>query len=289
MKKRYYFDYNIYEKIRKEEVMISNEFLKSNDVFLSVSHIEEYYKAYKNDLNGENQDKLQKLKLIMTEVSKNGVILNPQKNGRIIAKSQRFDECLNIVQKYDTREVIEKQGERINKRERCEVQALRQHDDTTLHNSSLNKVDIWEREEVIKGIDDFTSFYQEYIELSVKTLLPIYSFCGTINAIPKLPEDFKLHKFCFKNMMPDFSLLECVIEYLSGLLGKCGYCRDKEVRKTKSGIHDVTHSIYATYCNYLITDDANFRKRTDAIYYYLGVDTEVLSLDNFVSNLKLSK
>ena len=52
------------------------------------------------------------------------------------------------------------------------------------------------------------------------------------------------------------------------------------MRKTISGIHDVSHSIYATYCNYFVTLDTNFRKRVEAIYYYLGLETKVRSFDD---------
>lgn len=99
---------------------------------------------------------------------------------------------------------------------------------------------------------------------------------------PILPENFKLCKDCFKSAIPTFSLLECVMEYLHCALGRCGYHRDKELGKAISGIHDVTHSIYATYCNYFVTLDNNFRERTDAIYFYLGLNTELLTFQKLM-------
>lgn len=72
------------------------------------------------------------------------------------------------------------------------------------------------------------------------------------------------------------------MEYLHKVLSRCGFHRDKDVRKTISGIHDVSHSIYATYCNYFVSLDANFRKRVEAVYYYLGFDIDVLSFDDLM-------
>ena len=286
-KKRCYFDYNIYEKIRKDGSELTNTFFDNYDIFLSVAHIEEYYKAYKNDVNNENKENLQKLKNIMVNNSKNRIILNPQKKGRIIAKSQTFDECFNIIQKYDTRKVIDEHGERLNRYQNKRIKELRENDKEAMHNSALDKEKIWDRPEVVKGIEDFQKFYQDYFNQSVNSLLPVYGYYGTAKTITELPRDFTLKKFCFKNTIPEFKLLECVVEYLHKHLEECGYFRDKELRKTKSGIHDVSHSIYATYCNYFVTQDSYFRKRTEAIYYFLGIDTEVLSLDDFCGILPM--
>lgn len=277
--KRYYFDYNIYEKISNDDISINSEFLQYNNIFLSVAHIEEYYKAYKNDVKDLNKDSLKKLKNIMTEISKKGIILNPAKNSRIRAKNETFDECYNIVQKYDTRYIIENDGKEIHRLEKCFVENLRREDSMAKYNSTLDKTEIWKRPEVLKGISEFGEFYQIYISQSIKKLIPIYGVNGAKMTTSDLPKDFKLSQDCFKNNIPNFHLLECVMEYLHKVLNECGYHRDTEIKKTISGIHDVSHSIYATYCNYFVTLDNKFRKRTEAIYYYLGLKTELLSFD----------
>lgn len=277
---RYYFDYNIYEKILKEDIKINSEFLQYNNIYLSVAHIEEYYKAYKNDVKHLNNDSLIKLRRIMTDISKKEIILNPSKNSRILAKRETFNECYDIVKKYDTRDIIEKDGEVNNRLEKSVVEKLRKEDEMAKFNSTLDKTKIWERPEVLKGISEFGEFYQVYNLLSINRLTPIYGVNGAKLAVSGLPKGFELCKDCFKNNIPNFHLLECVIEYLHKVLNKCGYHRDKEIRKTISGIHDVTHSIYATYCNYFVTLDTNFMKRVEAIYYYLGLETTLLSFDD---------
>jgi len=277
---RYYFDYNIYEKISKENMRIDSEFLQHNNIFLSVAHIEEYYKAYKNDVENLNRVSLENLKNIMIEISKKRIILNPTKNSRIHAKSETFDECYGIIEKYDTRDIVENDGQEINKLEKIVVDSLREEDSIAKYNSTLGKEEIWERPEVINGISEFSGFYNIYNSICFDRLVSVYGVNGAKKGITVLPKDFKLCKDCFKNYVPNFHLLEMVIEYLHKILNRCGFHRDKEVRKTISGIHDVSHSIYATYCNYFVTLDINFRKRVEAIYYYLGLETEVRSFDD---------
>lgn len=285
-KERYYFDYNIYERINKEDIKIDDNFYINNNLFLSVAHIEEYYKACKNDVDNLNKDSLESLKNLMIGMSKKSIILNPARNSRIHAKYEMFDECYDIIQKNDTRKIVENDGRIINKHEKCIVESLREEDEKAKFNSTLDKKEIWERPEVLNGISEFDDFYKNYNSLCFKRLLPIYGIDGARKGISDLPKEFKLGKDCFKNVTPDFHLLECVMEYLHKVLSKCGFHRDNEIKKTISGIHDISHSIYATYCNYFVSLDYKFRKRVEAVYYYLGFDIDVLSLDELIKKYK---
>lgn len=282
----YYFDYNIYQKLFKEDIKIDDDFFVNNNIFLSVAHIEEYYKACKNDVDNLNKDSLENLKNLMIEISKKGIILNPAINSRINAKNETFDECYYIIQKYDTRDIVENDGKIINELENFIVKNLIEEDNMAKFNSTLDKKEIWKRPEVLEGILEFDKFYKKYILSSFIDLSSIYGMNGARKAISDLPQDFKLCKDCFKNVTPSFHLLECVVEYLHKVLSRCGFHRDKDVRKTISGIHDTSHSIYATYCNYFVSLDANFRKRVEALYYYLGFEIDVLSLDDLIERIK---
>ena len=46
--------------------------------------------------------------------------------------------------------------------------------------------------------------------------------------------------------------------------------------------------IYSTYCNYFVTDDRNLIPRAKAIFYYLKIPTEVLTLDEFLEKMEPS-
>lgn len=277
---RYYFDYNIFEEISKKKLIVNKEFIKNNDIFLSVAHIEEYYKAYKNDKKNKYTANLNELKSLMLDISKKGVILQPHKRRGVWAKRDTFNARYEIIKKFDTRDAVEKNGKEINSLEKKANTNLREHDKMVQYNSTLDKEKIWERPEVIHEISAFEEYYRIYPVLCFDALVEYYGIDIAMKDAPILPENFKLCKDCFKNNIPTFSLLECVMEYLHGTLGRCGYHRDKKVEKTVSGIHDVTHSIYATYCNYFVTLDNNLSERTDAIYFYLGLNTELITFKN---------
>ena len=83
-----------------------------------------------------------------------------------------------------------------------------------------------------------------------------------------------------KNSFPD---LEYCIEILFRILNQNGYNAEKSEKNSASGIHDVSHAIYATKANFLLTEDKRFYKKCQAVYSYLGVPTKVVLCDD--SNL----
>lgn len=107
---RYYFDYNIFEEISKKKLVVNKEFIQNNNIFLSVAHIEEYYKARQNDKKNEYTANLEGIKRLMIDICKKETILNPAKNSSIHAKRQTFNACYETIKNYDTRDTVEKNG-----------------------------------------------------------------------------------------------------------------------------------------------------------------------------------
>ena len=60
------------------------------------------------------------------------------------------------------------------------------------------------------------------------------------------------------------------------ILNFCGYWVEKTDRTAVSSIHDVSHCIYDTFADYIISMDERFSKKCKAIYTYLGVPTKVI-------------
>ncbi len=83
---------------------------------------------------------------------------------------------------------------------------------------------------------------------------------------------------------PDIVQLQTTIEFLYEVLQECGYNSDKK-NTAVSGIYDTSHIIYATYCDFFVTNDTRLAKRVKAIYYYLGIGTKVVTFEEF-SKLK---
>ena len=279
MNKKYraYFDYNVFNAISNENF----EYKPSNnvDVFLSVSHVEEFYKAQCNDADNNNHEKLEQLKNLLVKIGKQGVILNPD-TYRIIAKPERFADCMERVMKYDTRKPVEENGAYLYNISKKTANELIQKDKSVKNNSNLGAEEIWERDELKKNLSLFPSYYSGCSDIKEKfSKLSQYYNPSELKSLSRkliYPKEFVLEKNCFKTGYPSYAVLECVIEFLNNILVECGYNKDSDKRHAISGIHDCSHIIYATYANCFFTLDKHLSKRAKAIYRYLGIPTMVV-------------
>lgn len=79
-----------------------------------------------------------------------------------------------------------------------------------------------------------------------------------------------------KELANNYLKLEWVISNLSKILNQVGYYPDKKIRTINSGQYDIAHMTYATACDKFYTEDKKLYYRTKAIYYYLGIPTDVI-------------
>lgn len=150
----------------------------------------------------------------------------------------------------------------------------------------MSKKEIWERVEVTNELKKFGTYYELYKKCQKVALINKYGY-NVICLINEreFPEEFQLKYKCFEKNSYSFALLELVIEYLNNVLCGCGYNKDRSVAKTCSGIHDVSHIIYSSYCNYFVSCDKGLVARANAIYEYLGLDTQAISVKEFENML----
>ena len=106
-----------------------------------------------------------------------------------------------------------------------------------------------------------------------------------INKVIKISEQ-KIYSNYFSDIQCLYDKLEFIIEKLARVLNQYGYYRDNSIRTINSGEYDITHMIYATFCDYFVIQDNRLYNRALAIYYYLSVQINVFKLDEFV-NIKL--
>lgn len=59
--------------------------------------------------------------------------------------------------------------------------------------------------------------------------------------------------------------------------------------KFKNVMNDGYHSYYGAFCDYVISDDEGFLKKTKTLYKLLGIETKVYHIDDFVSYFILLK
>lgn len=84
---------------------------------------------------------------------------------------------------------------------------------------------------------------------------------------------------CFYKMKGRFDFLENMIDIVMRELMRHGY-KLEPIKKTESSLHDHTHAIYASACDYFISKDRRFIAKTKATYSYLGIETIVIDANN---------
>lgn len=276
---RVYLDYNIYNRICEKKIQDSIFKNKNTNIFLSVAHAEEYHKACKNDVDNENSDKLADIVNEMISLTPSG-ILNPSKT-RIKNINEKFNVCLERVRKYDTGDIVTNNGKALHEIQKESADSYVKDNKQVKYYSTLGYDEIWNQKEIIEQVNKFSEYIDKYKESTFMQIAYLYGYEQAKNICNINYKGFQLKENCYSELKDNYSLLECVIEFLHNVLGECGYNRDKEQRTAISGIHDVQHSIYATYCNYFISEDKSFSRRTNAIYTYLGIDTKVISISEF--------
>lgn len=99
--------------------------------------------------------------------------------------------------------------------------------------------------------------------------------------IERGPQDpansYELIKF---NHLAVQSMIESVLKFL---ISKRYYA--ESAKKSRSDMHDITHAIYASYCDFFVTNDVRFFHRCRAAFDYLGVPSKVIMLADFVKSI----
>lgn len=75
---------------------------------------------------------------------------------------------------------------------------------------------------------------------------------------------------------------------LFNLIDSANYWGDKKTAHSNvARLYDAAHAYFAQVCDMLVTKDKRMRAKTKAVYSFLGVKTEVLSVDEFLSEEKI--
>ena len=288
-----YLDFQIFDMCTKNSEI--KEFIMKQrdtcDFFCSTAHLEELYRAVKNAGKNpekalENQKKAQALRTSIEQVCHRG-ILNPGGHEQgIVLKDESIEECLDRIEKYDTREEIKSGAKILNE----------QHNQPPSFSHSYNCSNekwkaIWDEDCTKRGIaeQNWCDNICNQMRMLYKKLCQVY---GKSMARYHICEAWKsvcsICRGSYKDMKNCYGKLEYVIEQLSRVLSKVGYYREKDERRFNSGEYDITHIIYGTYCDYFVTEDNRLYNKAKAIYYYLQVPTEVLTLKEF-QNLEQSR
>lgn len=278
----------------KNNFLISPEF--NHDVYISVAHCEEFYKMRKNDKLKKNTESIEKKKDLLRLMSKKGVIADICLTKSVGIRYTSFDNALRIVSKYDTTEKV-KENSLIFFDESKEISKhIRELNPNSMNYTNLSEKDIWDQTEV----KYFLNFANEYLQ---NTIIPRYTkleySLNFLNPdfdevrkfelqVSEIPSNIDL-KNSFNGILKDkYWAIEPIMEYLFNVLNMCGYNRDKNEKTAESSNYDTQHAINATYCDILVTNDKHFLNKVKAVYYYLGVPTKVMNLEEYKSKYGLN-
>lgn len=92
----------------------------------------------------------------------------------------------------------------------------------------------------------------------------------------------ELTGFRFALIKTDFSVIETAMQIVFNQLELIRYRPEKQ-KKYRSRLHDVSHAIYAAYCDYFITEDSKLSYKAKATYAYLKIDTVVTDINGLTS------
>ncbi len=86
-------------------------------------------------------------------------------------------------------------------------------------------------------------------------------------------------RWTFDDIKDRFYIYEAYVNAAANLIEQIGFFREK-VKKSRSRLHDVSHIIYAGYCDIFITNDKKLFMKTKAIFSLLSIHTKVEYLDD---------
>lgn len=269
-----YLDHNIYiYALSDSSIKDAVQQLSEKDIrcVYSPAHIEEIYKAELDAPDENYRQTAQQLIRLISDFTGNWELLPASK---IILKNEKPSKCYQRVAGFDTTERV-----RLDSRYKYQVDRENYHEmiKQDKHNTSLSTLscaDIWKHPTISAVVNNLNQ-HMEYViqrkNVSMDTLL-----CSCLGADKSLPLSFRLTRNSFSELKASHTQLEFAIEILFRILSQNGYNADKSENTAISGTHDITHAIYATEADWLITTDKHFSARCKAVYTFLGVPTEVV-------------
>jgi hypothetical protein len=86
-------------------------------------------------------------------------------------------------------------------------------------------------------------------------------------------------RWTFNDIKDRFYIYEAYVNASANLIEKIGFFRER-IKQYRSRLHDVSHIIYAGYCDIFITNDNKLFMKTKAIFSLLNIETKVEYLND---------
>lgn len=271
-----YLDQNIYiYALNDSSVQEKIHSLKDFGVqcVYSPAHIEEIHAAIIGSSDKNYIETAKNLFALLSNVTNNLECL-PSTSTSVIIKQENPCECYQRVKQMDTTARVNDDSEYKFTIDKDHYQNMVKLDKHNTSISTLSYKEIWTHPSISQVLTAFNQNINYIIQKQNSSLDTLV--CAAIGVDKTLPKSYKLLRGGFEIFQKSHTQLEFSIEILFRILNQNGYNADKSLHTTTSGIHDVTHAIYATATNWLLTTDFRFCAKCKAVYSFLGVPTKVV-------------
>lgn len=242
-----------------------------NSFFYSPAHMEELAVILRTEQDEDIAIKYIWAKLNTISEMTNNLEFLPS-HSSIIIKEEHPSICFKrVIENYDATLFAEENEEYI----------------FSLKNS--NSLKKYFKDDNIQGLETFDMIQERFgiDKRELNTIPPeeLFSTKKVLEAFDSLMIDFG---YSFESLLKwddiknKHSHIEATIGLLYNFLEKIGYKAEKQ-NKLRSRMHDVSHGIYATASDMLITGDDRFYKKTKAIYCLLEIPTIVYNKNEFTT------
>lgn len=269
-----YLDHNILiESLNDSSIDKTIRELKDYDIqcVYSPAHIEEIYKAFIEQGN-KYQKKANQLLYKISDYT-NDIEFLPSLSG-VTAKKENPFTCYKRVSEFDTTERVYSDSKERFISDKSNYKKMQENNKNSKYISTIPYDQIWNQDTIKNTLNEINRNIKIVIEQNNQSM---DTFIASLKGWDyRLPENFKFREGNYTYLRDTQYELTYTIEILFRILNHNGYYRDKNEKTSISGTHDVSHAIYATKANWLITTDERFANRCKAVYYYLGVPTEVI-------------
>ncbi len=256
--KKLYLDYNIISYLRTEInpdlTKIFEESAKEQMVVFSPAHLEDIAASSKRD-NTNSAITTAEIEFLAKIAGKNA--LRPINDNELVVYNETPQDCYKrVIDNYEANDLAEA----------CEALILADaHQNPAGNPRETNNI---APEEVLQHI-----LNRELIAMWLVS-----------NGVINKSECAAVLSWRFEDIKNRFRVFEAYVNLAANLLEKIGYHREREDR-SRSRLHDVSHIIYAAYCDTFVSADKKLTKKAKAIYSLLGIHTRVLTDKEFCDTL----
>lgn len=319
--KRIYFDSNIFRFLKKKDkplyINLNNNLRKYSDRLI-------YYFSYAHllDLKQDKTDhKFADLEFMEEFVETNYLQLE-YKEKFVVVQKFTPKEAFDTIEYITPKEYFDFDGELFGEMPFAKEPPLQKLMEMPLTfnlasnmvGQSEETINFWKK--IIPEIKD-TYTFSELLELSSKMYENLYEdktmykdirrfFMENLSLVNKY--DIDIENFNFDADLRDTPLQKSFLEYVKESISKKNETQKEFIFFTKAYIllnvlgvdkeknkkailvntqNDGQHAYYAAHCEYFVSDDEGLRLKAKVLYKLLGIETKVLSVEEFADSISL--